>query len=331
MLVTGGAGYVGSHCVRHLCEQGFEVAVFDRIEPLGHREAVDSRAVLIEGCLSDHHLVEQTVLGGGFDAVMHFAALAEVGQSVKEPLLYYDNNLAQTVFLLDCMRRADVKRFIFSSTCAVYGVPPSVPIVEDMPKQPISPYGRSKLAVEWTLADCANAWGLGATALRYFNAAGASADGSIGEDHTPESHLIPIVLQVALGQRERVSIFGTDYPTPDGTCVRDYIHVEDLASAHRLALAKLEPGTFSGFNVGTGQGVSVRQIIDTAREVTGHEIPADETERRPGDPPELSADASAIQTALGWRAEWNDIRRTIESAWNWHRSNPRGYGSPEGQ
>lgn len=326
ILVTGGAGYVGSHCLRALCDAGHDAVVFDSLLN-GHRQAVDKRAQLVVGELADDVLLDRTLGQSPVDAVMHFAAFAEVGESVRDPLRYYRNNVVNSVTLLEAMRRHEVKQFIFSSSCAVYGVPVRVPITEDNPKSPINPYGRTKLAIEWLLEDAAVAWGLGATALRYFNAAGASADGVIGEDHHPESHLIPRVLQVALGQSELVTIFGDDYPTRDGTCVRDYIHVEDLASIHRLALEQQEAGKFEAFNVGTGVGVSVLEVVEAARAVTGHAIPAKITPRRPGDPPELVAHATAIRSRFNWQPKYTDIRRTIETAWNWHRAHPNGYKS----
>jgi UDP-glucose 4-epimerase len=218
-----------------------------------------------------------------------------------------------------------VRSIVFSSTCATYGQPARMPITEDMPQRPINPYGRTKLAIEWALRDSAEALGFSATALRYFNASGASADGTIGEDRTPEYHLIPLVLQVALGQREHIKVFGTDYPTPDGTCVRDYVHVEDLATAHRAAVESQRPGTFRAFNVGTGVGVSVREIIDAARRVTGHPIPSVDAPRRPGDPPSLYADPKSAMRALSWQPAYMNIERTIETAWAWHRAHPRGY------
>ena len=258
---------------------------------------------------------------------MHFAALAEVGESVKHPLLYYRNNLSHTVSLLEQMQEHGIRKIVFSSTCATYGVPPSVPITEAMPQMPINPYGRTKLAIEWMLRDCASAWGLGATALRYFNAAGAAADAAIGEDHDPESHLIPLVLRVALGQREGVKIFGVDYPTPDGTCLRDYIHVEDLASVHRIALETQPEAALRCYNVGTGRGVSVKEVIDAAREITGREIPASPAPRREGDPPELYADPTLLRTELSWRPRYTEIRAIIETAWNWHRTHPAGFAT----
>ncbi len=325
VFVTGGAGYVGSHCVRGLCDAGFEVVVYDNLAA-GHREAVDARATLVEGDLGDGDLLERTLGDGGFDAVMHFAALADVGESVHQPLRYYHNNVVNTVALLGAMQTHGIKSLVFSSTCAVYGMPPSVPITEDAPRNPISPYGRTKLAIEWAMQDCARAWGLGATALRYFNAAGAAADGSIGEDHDPESHLIPLVLKVALGQREDIKIFGVDYPTPDGSCIRDYVHVEDLAGIHRKALETQVEGKFRFYNVGTGMGVSVKELIEATRAVTGHEIPSSPAPRREGDPPELYADPTRATADRQWQPKYTDIKKTIETAWNWHKAHPNGFG-----
>jgi UDP-glucose 4-epimerase len=291
----------------------------------GHRQAVDQRAGFVQADLADAELVEQTFKEGSFDAVLHFAALLDVGESVNEPLKYYENNAINTVRLLQVMQRHEVRRLVFSSTCATYGVPPAVPITEDMPQIPINPYGHTKLAMEWAMRDCCEAWKLGACCLRYFNASGAAGDGSIGEDHKPESHLIPLVLQVALGQREKILIFGVDYPTRDGSAVRDYVHVEDLAEVHRLAVESQEPGSFGYYNVGTGVGNSVKQVIEAARKVTGHEIPAVPSARRPGDPAELYADPTKVMTALGWKPRYTDIGKTIETAWNWHQAHPNGF------
>ena len=323
IFVTGGAGYVGSHCVKRLVAGRHTVTVFDDLSA-GHRQAIDPRAEFIEGNLADTTKLRNALTPGRFEAVLHFAAFLNVGESVTEPLKYYRNNVVNTIGLLEAMQHAGIKRMVFSSTCAVYGEPEHLPITEDLPKNPINPYGATKLAMEWALHDSAN-WGLGSVALRYFNASGAASDGSIGEDHDPELHLIPIVLQVALGQREHISIFGTDYPTPDGTCIRDYIHVEDLAEAHLLAIEGLEEGKAEAFNVGTGRGNSVREIIDAAREITGHAIPARAVARRPGDPPALHANSDKLQKRFGWSPRFTDINEIVNSAWRWHKAHPKGY------
>lgn len=326
VFVTGGAGYVGSHCIRELLAQGHEVVTYDDLSQ-GHRAALPDGVPLIEGRLGDASRLKAALSDARFDAVMHFAAYALVGDSVRMPLEYYRNNVAQTLTLLECMRDLNIRRLVFSSTCATYGEPREVPIREDHPQSPINPYGRSKLAVEWMLRDSAVAWGLGSCSLRYFNACGAAGDGTIGEDHTPETHLIPLVLQVALGQRPSIPIYGTDYPTPDGTCIRDYVHVEDLASAHCLAIEAVPPAQAWAFNLGTGRGHSVREIVETARRVTGRSITVTEEPRRPGDPPELIADASLARQRLGWSARWTDIQAVIASAWRWHSTHPSGYAS----
>lgn len=323
VLVVGGAGYIGSHAVGLLLDAGHTVRVYDNLSR-GHAAAVPP-GMLIQGELEDRDKIVQTLRDEKIDAVMHFAAFALVNESVNDPALYYRNNIIATIELLDAMMEADVKKFVFSSTTATYGEPDIIPIAEDTLQQPINPYGFTKLVVEQALADYAAAYGLGYAALRYFNAAGARPDGTIGEDHDPESHLIPIVLQVALGQREHITVFGDDYPTPDGTCIRDYIHVDDLSAAHLVALEKLEPGKGMCVNLGTGKGTSVREIIDACREVTGHPIPEVMGQRRAGDPPELVANATLARTLLGWETQYNDPKSIIETAWNWHKNNPTGY------
>ncbi len=325
LLVVGGAGYVGSHAVRMLQKNGYEVWVYDNLCQ-GHREAVPSDRLII-GELRDREKLTNVLKQHQIDAVMHFAAFALVGESVANPAIYYQNNVAATLELLEAMRTAGVWRIVFSSTTATYGQPEKIPIVESTLQLPINPYGFSKLVVEHALSDYAKAYGFGCAALRYFNAAGASPDGDIGEDHTPETHLIPLVLQTALGQREFIGLFGDDYPTPDGSCIRDYVHVDDLADAHLKALALLEPGSNLQLNLGTGRGQSVIAVVDAARRVTGHAIPVHVQPRRPGDPAELVADSSLAQRVLGWSPKYTDIESIIETAWKWHRSHPRGFSS----
>jgi UDP-glucose-4-epimerase GalE len=323
ILIVGGAGYIGSHAVRYLERAGREVWVFDNLSQ-GHVEAV-RRDRLIRGDLADRAGLEQALRTHDVDAVMHFAAFASVPESVAEPAKYYQNNLVGTLNLLDAMRAAGVGRIVFSSTAAVYGVPDVVPIDEESLKRPINPYGFTKLAMEHALADYARAYGLGFAVLRYFNACGASDDATLGEDHDPETHLIPLALQVALGQRESLSVFGADYPTPDGTCIRDYIHVEDLADAHLRVLDRIERGRGLTYNVGTGVGVSVLEVVEAARRVTGKPIPTVEHPPRPGDPPALVASPAAIRRDLDWRARYTEIEATIASAWKWHQAHPHGY------
>jgi UDP-glucose-4-epimerase GalE len=323
ILVVGGAGYIGSHTVRHLARSGHEVWVYDNLVH-GHRAAVPEGR-LIEGDLGDVAKLESALRGGAIDAVMHFAAFTSVPESVSDPARYYRNNVVGALNLLDAMRAAGVGKIVFSSTAAVYGVPDEVPIPESAPTRPINPYGFTKLAIERALADYASAYGLGAATLRYFNACGAAADGTIGEDHRPETHLIPLILQVALGQRPTIAIAGTDYPTPDGTCIRDYIHVDDLADAHLRVLERIEPGRSLTYNVGTGSGVSVREVVDAVRRVTGHPIPVIEGPRRAGDPPSLVASADAARRDLGWSPRYTEITPIVASAWAWHSAHPRGY------
>jgi UDP-glucose 4-epimerase len=323
ILVTGGAGYIGSHAVRLFLARGHDVWVYDNLS-YGHRAAVPGDRLVV-GDLAEIHRLDHALMQHRIEAVVHFAAFAFVGESVRDPGKYYQNNLINTLHLMECMRRNRVWRFVFSSTCATYGLPQRVPITEDEPQKPINPYGNGKLAVERALADYAAAYGWGCAALRYFNAAGASPDGGIGEDHDPETHLIPLAIQAALGQRAHLEIFGTDYPTPDGTCVRDYIHVDDLAEAHLLALEALEPGKELRLNLGIGRGYSVREVIRTVEEVTGRPIPVKEGPRRAGDPPELVASSAQAQRQLGWQPRYTELRPIIETAWNWHRKHPRGY------
>ncbi|MCC6357642.1 MAG: UDP-glucose 4-epimerase GalE [Phycisphaerales bacterium] len=324
IFVTGGAGYVGSHCVKRLVADGHDVTVYDSLV-YGHRAAVDPKAEFVEGDLADAEKLRRVVAPGRFDAVMHFAAFLFVGESVEKPLLYYRNNVANTLNLLEAMEASGVTRMVFSSTCAVYGDAEELPLTEDLPKNPINPYGASKLAVERILQDCAPAWGLGSVALRYFNASGAASDGTIGEDHDPEIHLIPLVLQVALGQRSHIGIFGTDYPTPDGTCIRDYVHVEDLAEAHLMAIKGCQPGRAEAFNVGTGRGNSVLEVVAAARRVTGHPIPTKVSGRRAGDPAALYADSDKLQKRFGWVPRFVELERIVETAWRWHSGHPAGY------
>ena len=318
ILVTGGAGYIGSHTVRLLSAEGYQVVVLDNLV-YGHREAIiDDKVILVEGAVGDRELILGLFEKYAFEGVIHFAAYAYVGESVKEPLKYYRNNTAEPLVLLEVMAEFGCRSFVFSSTCATYGEPEKLPLTEDHPQRPMSPYGRSKLMVEWILEDCEVAWGLKSAALRYFNASGCSTDGKIGEDHDPETHLIPLVLQAIKGEVPALTVFGTDYPTDDGTCIRDYIHVEDLAQAHLRALRHLgEGGDSLRLNLGTGCGISVREIIEIAEEITGEKVPVTYGERRAGDPAHLVADPSKAREVLGWEAERKDARSMIETAWQW--------------
>jgi UDP-glucose 4-epimerase len=318
VLVTGGAGYIGSHTVRLLVAQGRRVVVLDNLV-FGHERAiVDPGVLLVVGDVGDRELLRRLFREHQFAAVVHFAAFAYVGESVTDPLKYYRNNTAEPLVLLEVMREAGCGVFVFSSTCATYGTPEVLPIREDSPQHPINPYGRSKLMVEWILRDCGEAWGLRSACLRYFNASGSSEDGVIGEDHEPETHLIPRVLMAAAGQIPEIEVFGTDYETPDGTCIRDYIHVVDLAEAHALALDRLMAGGASlRCNLGTGKGVSVREIILAAEEITGCPVPVRYGPRRPGDPASLVADPSLAKDLLGWQARHLDVRDMIRPAWRW--------------
>ena len=321
ILVTGGAGYIGSIVVEELVRAGEKVIVYDNLSQ-GHRDAVDPQAIFIKGDLADVVRLEAVFQQHNIEAVMHFASSTLVAESVANPLLYFRNNVACGLNLFEVMLRHGVKRFILSSTANLFAEPERMPIDEEERIVPGSPYGESKFILERMLQWLDQSHGLRDAALRYFNAAGASPDH--GEDHDPETHLIPLVLKVALGQREHLEIHGTDYPTPDGTCVRDYIHVIDLAQAHILALQALEEGSRI-YNLGNGRGFSVREVIETARQVTGHPILAIEGPRRPGDPAVLVASSTKISGQLGWQSRYPDLRAIISSAWNWHRRHPHGY------
>lgn len=324
ILVTGGAGYIGSHTVKLLLENGYEVITYDSME-LGHPEAVIG-GVTVVGDLADTAKLEDTFRKYPIDAVMHFAAYASVPDSVANPDKYYRNNVCNGLNLLDVMRRYGVRQIIFSSSAATYGEPSVIPIPEDHPKNPTNPYGDSKLMFESILKWYDAAYGIKSMSLRYFNAAGADPGGLIGEDHDPEEHLIPIVLQVALGKREHVKVFGTDWDTPDGTCVRDFIHVNDLAEAHIAALRALQKGADSReYNMGNGNGQSVKQVIEAAQRVTGRAIAWVPAPRRPGDPAILVASSDRIKRELGWEPRYPELEVIIETAWRWHSSHPDGY------
>ncbi len=318
ILVVGGAGYIGSHMVQELLDAGHIVITLDDLSK-GHQELLPG-GLFIQGAISDKGLLDNLFTEHHVDAVMHFAAFALVGESVTLPLVYYMNNIAATTELLSAMMRHNVKRFIFSSTAAVYGEPTETPIMESHPCKPTNPYGETKLAVENLLRNCDKAYSLKYVSLRYFNAAGADESGLIGERHDPESHLIPLTLQVATGERQQIQIFGIDYPTPDGTCLRDYIHVSDLAKAHLLALdALIEQGRSAVYNLGNSKGYSVREVIEVARAVTGHPIPVVEANKRPGDPAVLIASSDRIKNALGWRPRYENLETIIKTAWQWHQ------------
>ena len=319
IFVAGGAGYIGSACTEYLLNNGYEVTVFDSLIT-GHKDAIDSRADFIKGDLQDRKLVLETLGSGKFDGVMHFAAFSLVGESMVDPGKYFRNNDAGGLNLLDAAVKGKIKSFVFSSTAATFGVPEKMPITETSPQTPINPYGESKLIFEKMLKWYSEIHGLKYTALRYFNAAGATEN--FGEDHSPETHLVPLILQVALGKRDSIKIFGNDYPTPDGTCLRDYIHILDLAQAHMLALDSPRSGHY---NLGTGNGFSVKEIIKVAREVTGHPIPEESVEKRPGDPAKLIADSTLIKKELGWKPQYENVRDIVSSAWKWHQKYPNGY------
>ncbi len=325
LLVTGGAGYIGSIVAQQLLGQGHSVVVFDNLER-GHREAVPEGAELIVGDLLDQAAIGEAVAGQGFDGALHFAALALVAESVAHPERYYRTNVTGTLNLLEALRDAGVPRLVFSSTCAVYGQPDEVPIAESTRTHPVNAYGASKLAVDFMIRDFCTAFGLGAVSLRYFNVAGAS--GELGEDHEPETHIIPNVLRAAAGQNPHVNIFGTDYPTRDGTAVRDYIHIEDLAAAHLLALDAARPGEHQIYNLGNGNGFSVREVVAAAQTVTGREIPVVEADRRPGDPAELVAASERVRSALGWSPRKPSLEEMVGDAWTFFQARPHGYKRP---
>jgi UDP-glucose 4-epimerase len=324
ILVVGGAGYIGSHMAKYLAKKGYVPIVLDNLV-LGHPQTA-KYGPFFEGPMNDASLLEKIFSGYPISAVMHFAAFCYVWESVEKPAMYYQNNVANTLALLKVMVERNIGNFIFSSSCATYGEPVEIPMTEDHPQRPVSPYGRTKVIVEQILDDFGRAYGLKSVCLRYFNAAGADPDGELGEDHNPETHLIPLVLKTALGQRPNVEVFGDDYPTPDGTCIRDYIHVDDLAQAHLLALERLLAGEPGGaYNLGNGNGYSVKQVIETARHTTGREIPVRVAKRRPGDPAVLISSSQKAIKDLGWRPRFPDLETIVETAWTWHKNNPNGY------
>ncbi len=324
ILVTGGAGYIGSHTVRALQKAGHTPVVLDNLSR-GHVESLPANVEFINMDIADPALVN-LLKEKQIDGVMHFAAHSQVGESMTNPMIYYENNVVGSFQLIEAVRQAGVKYFVFSSTAAVYGEPEVVPIKEDARLAPTNVYGRTKLMIEQMLQDYSNIYGLRYVALRYFNAAGADSSGEIGEDHTPETHLIPLILEAALGKRPNITIFGTDYDTADGTCVRDYIHVNDLASAHILSMEYLRDGGASNyFNLGSGNGFSVKEIVDTTKSVTGVDFPVVIGERRAGDPGTLIASSEKAQTVLGWKPTHSDVTQVIKDAWQWHQGHPNGY------
>jgi UDP-glucose 4-epimerase len=325
VLVVGGAGYIGSHCVRQLIQAGHRPVVLDNLVQ-GHRTAVPVGVTLHQADLGDETAVERVLRAERIEVVMHFAAFCYVGESVQQPLKYYLNNVAAPLHLLAAMLRAGVRRFVFSSTCATFGAPTTLPIHEDLPQDPINPYGRTKLDLEYALRDLARADGLSFAAFRYFNAAGAAEDATIGEDHEPESHLIPLAIATATGRRPHLELYGTDYPTPDGTCLRDYVHVDDLSRAHIAVFDRLAvPGAQLFYNLGTGRPTSNREVIAAVERVTGKKIKVVESPRRAGDPPSLYADATKARRELGWSVQYPDIDAIVATAWKWHAAHPRGY------
>lgn len=323
VLVCGGAGYIGSNMTFMLGSSGHDAVVFDNLSK-GHRTSVGD-AEFVQGNLSNYELLVETLRKHNIEAVMHFAALIEVGESVQLPLKYYRNNLCNTHTVLSAMESAGVEKFVFSSTAAVYGMPAKTPITEDMAKEPINPYGQTKWGVERMCHYQSQAGKLRYAALRYFNACGAGGSGTIGEDHRPESHLIPLTIQAAMGKRDEVKIFGTDYDTPDGTCVRDYIHIDDLCEAHLLALNRLDRERELAYNLGNGAGYSVRQVMDTVKKVSGKDFKVIEADRRPGDAPVLTSDATKARDELGWKPKLAKLEEMVETAWRWHSEHPDGY------
>ena len=325
VLVIGGAGYIGSHCVRQLIEAGHRPVVLDNLV-YGHRAALGEGVKFYKGNLEDKETVGKILDAEKIDIVMHFAAFINVGESVQNPIKYYRNNLSGVVNLVETMIERGVKKFVFSSTCATYGMPQKLPLTEDHPQLPINPYGQTKLDVENFLKACARAYGLSFVALRYFNASGAAEDGTIGEDHSPETHLIPLTIFAATGKRPSINVFGRDYKTPDGTCLRDYIHVDDLCRAHIAAFKNLEiPSSGSFYTLGTGTPNSVSEIIRGVEEVTGLKVPVVYGPRREGDPDALYANSEKAKAELGWKIKFNDVREIIETAWRWHKNNPDGF------
>lgn len=325
ILVLGGAGYIGSHAVDQLIAKGYDVAVVDNLQT-GHKQAIHKKAVFYQGDIRDKTFLESVFEKETVEGVIHFAANSLVGESMENPLMYLNNNVYGTQIVLEVMEKFGVKKIVFSSSAATYGEPSQIPITEEMPANPESTYGDTKLIMEKMMKWCDIAYGIKFVALRYFNVAGAKADGSIGEDHNPETHLVPIILQVALGKRKELAIFGDDYPTEDGTCIRDYVHVVDLIDAHILALEYLKIGGESNiFNLGSNSGFSVKQMLETAREVTGKEIPAKVVARRPGDPSALIASSEKAKKILGWEPKNTNVSEVIASAWNWHQSHPNGF------
>ena len=325
VLVIGGAGYIGSHCVRQLILAGHRPVVLDNLV-YGHTGALTSGVKFYKGNLEDKLAVGKILADEKIDLVMHFAAFINVGESVSNPLKYYKNNVAGVVNLLEAMVENNVKKFVFSSTCATFGIPEKLPLVEDMPQHPINPYGQTKLDVENMLKNCARAYGLNSVAFRYFNASGAAEDGTIGEDHSPESHLIPLAIFAAMGKRPALKIFGNDYNTPDGTCLRDYVHVDDLSRAHIAAFDKLEgDGKFLHYNLGTGTPNSVLEIIRGVEKVSGLKVPHEFAPRRPGDPDALYANSQKAKTELGWKIKYNNVEDIIATAWKWHSTHPNGF------